>query len=92
MNAALLREQALEAVRAASDYAPSNGQRYDLAEAEMLGRLCANAYRACQAAGVTIAKVRAELWRQEREARAAALWAIQAEVDEVEPADGELPR
>ena len=80
MNAALLREQALEAVRAASDYAPSNGQRYDLAEAETLGRLCANA------------KMRAELWRQEREAHAAALWAIQAEVDEFEPAGGELPR
>jgi hypothetical protein len=47
------------------------------------------AYRACEAAGVSIASVRVQLWREDRLALAKELTArfITAEVDEVPPGD-----
>jgi hypothetical protein len=89
MSAADLRQQALEAVRALRDYAPSNGHLYDLAEADALGQMCASAFGACQTAGVTIAEMRAALWGEELASYRAALASTVAGEDEVPPAEPE---
>jgi hypothetical protein len=68
-----LLEQAREAVRASRDFAPANGKRFTPAESETLGRLCRDAYLACQAAGTTIAAERVKLWQEERQGFRAAL-------------------
>jgi hypothetical protein len=68
-----LPEQAREAVRLSRDFAPANGRRFTPAESETLGRLCRDAYLACQAAGVSISEMRLELWREEQAAYRAAL-------------------
>jgi hypothetical protein len=68
-----LLEQAREAVHASRDFAPANGKHFTAAESETLGRLCRDAYLACQAAGTTIAAERVKLWQEERQAFRAAL-------------------
>jgi hypothetical protein len=68
-----LLEQAREAVRLSRDFAPADGRRFTPAESETLGRLCRDAYLACQAAGVSISEVRLELWREGQAAYRAAL-------------------
>jgi len=60
-------EQAKEAVRKSRDFTPKNGRPYMPAELEELRRLCKGAYLACEAAGVSIAEMRLELYRRERE-------------------------
>ena len=72
-------EQAKEAVRLSRDFEPANGGRYTAEEVETLGRLCRDAYLACQVAGVTIGQMRLELYREEREEHRAKLEAICAE-------------
>ena len=72
MNAPLL-EQAKEAVRKSRDFTPADGERFSPAESETLGRLCRDAYLACERAGTTIAAERLELWQEERQAYRAAL-------------------
>ena len=72
MSAPLL-EQAKEAVRKSRDFAPANGEHYSPEEAEMLNRLCRDAYLACEAAGTTIAEMRRQLWEEERKAFRATL-------------------
>jgi hypothetical protein len=66
-------EQAKEAVRLSRDFAPANGEHYTAAESETLGRLCRDAYLACEAAGTTIAAERLKLWQEQRQAYRAAL-------------------
>jgi hypothetical protein len=68
-----LLEQAREAVRASREFAPQNGKRFTPAESETLGRLCRDAYLACEAAGTAIAAERLKLWEEERQAFRAAL-------------------
>ena len=68
-----LMEQAREAVRASRNFAPQNGERFTPAESETLGRLCRDAYLACEAAGTSIAAERLELWQEERRSFRAAL-------------------
>ena len=68
-----LLEQAREAVRASRNFEPANGERYTAEEVETLGRLCRDAYLACERAGTTIAAERLKLWQEERQAYRAAL-------------------
>ena len=68
-----LLEQAKEAVRKSRDFMPADGNHYRRDELDQLGRLCAEAVKACEAAGTTIAEMRLELWREERQAYRAAL-------------------
>ena len=68
-----LLEQAREAVRASRNFEPANGERFTPAESETLGRLCRDAYLACEAAGTTIAAERLKLWQEECQAVRAAL-------------------
>ena len=68
-----LLEQAREAVRASRNFEPANGERFTPAESETLGRLCRDAYLACEAAGTTIAAERLKLWQEERRTFRAAL-------------------
>jgi hypothetical protein len=79
MTATELRQQALEAVRASRDFAPKDARRFNPAEVQELNRLCGIAYRACLAAGVSIAEMRLELYRLEREEHRASLEALCAE-------------
>jgi hypothetical protein len=72
MSAPLL-EQAREAVRKSRDFAPKDGRKFDPAELDELVRLCAEAVKACDRAGTTIAAMRLLLWQEEREAYRAAL-------------------
>ena len=62
-----LLQKAKLATKAARDFGPANGGRFTPAESETLGRLCRDAYLACQAAGTSIGAVRVELYREERE-------------------------
>jgi hypothetical protein len=68
-----LLEQAREAVRASRDFEPANGEHFNRSELDELGRLCAEAVKACEAAGTTIAAERLKLWQEERQAYRAAL-------------------
>jgi hypothetical protein len=68
-----LMEQAREAVRASRDFAPADGEHFTAAESETLGRLCRDAYLACERAGTGIAAERLKLWQEERQAFRAAL-------------------
>jgi hypothetical protein len=71
-----LLEQAKEAVRKSRDFAPKDGRRFDPAELDELGRLCAEAVTACALAGTTIAEMRLLLWQEERVAYRAQLAAL----------------
>ena len=62
-------EKAKGAVRAWRDFAPKDGKHFEAQEVEMLGRLCADAVKACEAAGLTIAEMRRQLWAEERAGR-----------------------
>lgn len=68
-----LLEQARESVRASRKFEPANGERFTPAESETLGRLCRDAYLACERAGTTIAAERLKLWQGERQAFRATL-------------------
>ena len=85
-----LLEQAREAVRASRDFAPKDGKHYDAAEVETLYRLCAEAVRACEAAGTTISQMRLELYREEREEHRTKLQAICDEFKAAALARGEV--
>ena len=69
-------EQARAATKAARDFAPADGRRYNPTEVETLNRLCRDAYLACQAVGVTIGQMRLELLREEMAAYRANLEAL----------------
>lgn len=66
MNGTELLQKARAAVKAARDFEPA-GEHYTASEVETLNRLCRDAYLTCKAAGVTIAQLRLELYREERE-------------------------
>jgi hypothetical protein len=85
-----LLEQAKEAVRRSRDFVPSNGRHYSAPEVETLYRLCAEAVKACEAAGTTISQMRLELYREEREEHRAKLQAICDEFKAAALARGEV--
>jgi hypothetical protein len=66
-------EQAKEAVRLSRDHTPKGGRRFNPAELDELGRLCKEAFFACQNANTTISAMRLLLWQEERQAFRAAL-------------------
>jgi hypothetical protein len=68
-----LLEEARQAVRASRNFEPANGERFTSAESETLGRLCRDAYLACEAAGTTNSAERFKLWQEERQTFRAAL-------------------
>jgi RNA-binding protein YlmH len=76
MSTVELLRKAREAVQASRNFEPQNGERFAPAESETLGRLCKEAYLACEAAGTTIAAERLALYREEREAHRQKLEAI----------------
>jgi hypothetical protein len=67
VNGSELLQKARAAVKAARDFEPA-GEHCTAEEVETLNRLCRDAYRACLAAGVSIAEMRLQLWREECEA------------------------
>ena len=56
----------LPRLSASRDLAPKDAKHFTAAESETLGRLCRDAYLACEAARTTIAEMRRRLWQGEQ--------------------------